>query len=433
MKIVHLVAGAGGMYCGSCLQGNTLCRALLEAGHDVTLVSVYTPIRTDEQNVSHPRVTFGGLNVYLQQRSRLFRHAPRIVDRVLDHPAILGRLGGGTRPERLGSLTVSMLRGEQGNQQKELEKLVAWLEEEVQPDLIHLSTAMLVGVARTLIERLGVPVVCTLSGEDAFLERLPEPHYTEARDELRTRCGELSALVAPSNYYAEFMADYLGVPSQRITVIRPGLYLEGHAAGPRLQNSTPSTDNPLTIGYLSRICPAKGLHQLVEALRILLKEPTLPPMRLVAAGHLGRGDRAYFRQIRRLMARRGLTDWFEYAGELDREGKIAFLQSIDILSIPTTRPESKGLAVLEGWANGVPAVLPDHGVFSELIVETGGGLLHTPNRPSSLAESLKKMIQDPELALRCGSQAQEAIHRDYDARRAAQQTADLYGRLRPPA
>jgi glycosyltransferase involved in cell wall biosynthesis len=319
-----------------------------------------------------------------------------------------------------------MLRGEQGNQQKELDKLVGWLETEVQPDLIHLSTAMLVGVARTLIERLAVPVVCTLSGEDAFLERLPEPHYSEARDELRERCGELAALVAPSTYYAEFMADYLGAPPERITVIRPGLDLEGHAAEPRTQSATPSSEFPLRIGYLSRICPTKGLHQLADAFRLLLRDPKLPPMRLVAAGHLGRADRSYLRQIQRLLAQRGLDQWFEYVGEPDRAGKIAFLQSLDLLSIPTTRPESKGLAVLEGWANGAPVVLPKHGVFTELVEETGGGLLHEPNRPSALADALRQMIEHPELALRSGCRGQAAVRRDFDSREAARQTITLY-------
>ncbi|NLE39057.1 MAG: glycosyltransferase family 4 protein [Pirellulaceae bacterium] len=429
MRIIHLVAGAGGMYCGSCLQGNSLCRALLEAGQDVVLVPVYTPIRTDEEAVAARRVAFGGLNVYLQQRSGLFRRAPWCVDRLLDHPALLGRLGGGTRPERLGPLTVSMLRGELGNQRKELEKLVAWFEQQEPPQLIHLSTAMLVGLARTLVERLGAKVVCTLSGEDAFLERLPEPYYAEARNELRDRCRELDALIAPSNYYAEFMADYLAVPSERIAVIRPGLDLEGHEPAPTTPRPAPSTEHPATIGYLSRICPAKGLHQLTEALGILLRDPTLPPLRVVAAGHLGRGDRSYLRQIRRNLDRRGMAAWFEYVGEVDRPGKIAFLQSIDVLSIPTTRPESKGLAALEGWAAGTPAVLPNHGVFSELVARTGGGLLHEPNRPTSLAESLKQMVQNSDMARRCGSQGREAVHRDHDIRSSAQRTIELYRSL----
>jgi glycosyltransferase involved in cell wall biosynthesis len=193
----------------------------------------------------------------------------------------------------------------------------------------------------------------------------------------------------------------------------------------------PPADNSVTIGYLSRICPTKGLHQLAEAFTILLKSPNLPPVRLVAAGCLDRGDRAYLKQIRRLLAERGLVGRFRYLGRLDRAAKIAFLRSLDVLSIPSTRPEARGLAVLEGWANGVPTVLPDHGAFSELTAATGGGLLVEPNRPTKLAAALARLIEDPALAERCGRQAQEVIRRDYDIRVTAGRIVELYRSLHP--
>ena len=88
MKILHLLAGAGGMYCGGCLHGNTLAAALRKAGEDVILAPLYTPIRTDEDDVSIERVALGGANVYLQQRWALFRHLPALVDRFLDHATL---------------------------------------------------------------------------------------------------------------------------------------------------------------------------------------------------------------------------------------------------------------------------------------------------------------------------------------------------------
>ena len=142
MKIVYISAGAGGMYCGSCLHDNTLAAALLQTGQDLILVPIYTPLRTDEANVSQRRLFYGGINVYLQQKSALFRHTPWILDRLFDLPALiawLSKRSGTTRAEQLGALTVSMLRGEHGNQRKELEKLVRWLEDEVRPDVVHLS------------------------------------------------------------------------------------------------------------------------------------------------------------------------------------------------------------------------------------------------------------------------------------------------------
>ena len=62
-----------------------------ELGEDVLLVPTYTPLRTDETNVSIDRIFFGGINVYLQQKSALFRHTPWWFDRLLDNPALLER------------------------------------------------------------------------------------------------------------------------------------------------------------------------------------------------------------------------------------------------------------------------------------------------------------------------------------------------------
>src|SRR5262245_17538334 len=130
------------MYCGTCLHDNTLASALLRKGHQVALIPTYTPIRTDEQDVSIDHMFFGGINVYLQQKSAIFRHTPWILDRMLDRPFLLNwlsRLSGSTDARDLGSMTVSVLQGEEGNQKKELEKLVSWLKDSYKPDLIQFN------------------------------------------------------------------------------------------------------------------------------------------------------------------------------------------------------------------------------------------------------------------------------------------------------
>src|SRR3990170_6209051 len=103
------------MYCGSCLHDNTLPAALLELGEEVVLVPTYTPLRTDEEDVSERRVFFGGINVYLQQRFPIFRRTPAWLDRWLDSPWLLNwaaSRGVSIDPAKLGDMTVSMLRGE---------------------------------------------------------------------------------------------------------------------------------------------------------------------------------------------------------------------------------------------------------------------------------------------------------------------------------
>ena len=242
MKIAYITAGAGGMFCGSCLHDNTLAAALVRQGHDALLIPTYTPIRTDEPDVSQKRVFLGGINVYLQQKLGLFRHTPWFLDRLFDARPLLrwvARFAVKTEASDLGDLTVSILEGEHGHQSKEVDKLVAWLRDEVKPEIVHLTAALLSGLVHELKQRLKVPVLCSLQGDDIFLESLPESHRSRCLALVRVHCREIDGFVATSAYYADFMSEYLSIPRERIHVVYPGLNLTGHG-GSRL----PLTPNP---------------------------------------------------------------------------------------------------------------------------------------------------------------------------------------------
>ncbi len=427
MRIAYLAAGAGGMYCGSCLHDNTLAAALLKLGEDVVLAPIYTPIRTDEEDVSEPRVFFGGINAYLQEKIPLFRYTPRWLDGWLDHPALLRLVAGrgvSVDPAKLGGMTVSMLRGEAGNQRKELDKLVDWLLGEVRPDVVHLSNAMMLGLARKVAERCGPPVVCSLSGEDIFLEKLVAPHYEQARQLLRERARDVDAFVALNRYYADYMAEYLDAPRERVHVIPHGLDLDGHGF-----RAARGADEPRRVGYLARVCPDKGLHLLVEACELLAQRGDVPPFELHAAGYLSPSDRPYLDDLRKRIAAGPLRDAFVYRGELTRQEKIAFLQSLDVFATPTVYPESKGLPIYEAWANGVPAVVPNHGTYPELLAATGGGLLHAPQNARDAADRMAELLLDPARAEAMGRSARDAVSSRFHARAMAEATLELYRQL----
>jgi len=433
------------------MHGNTLAAALRKAGADVILAPVYTPLRTDEENISIDRLAMGGINVYLDESLPLWGWMPSLVRRQLDRPTLVSWAArfGSTRPQHLGRLTLAMFRGEDGPMKIEIQKLIDWLQAEVRPDIVHLSNVMLAGLARPLRQRLGVPVVATLSGEDSFLEKLPSPYYTQARAELHARAADLSGLVAPCGYYADFMAEYLAVPREKIDVIRPGLNLEGYGgesgrwavgggqqeghsldfAGWTEPGRVSANDRPKTIGFLSRVCADKGLHLLIEALHAMREADNLPPYRLRVAGYLDRPDRAYLDELQKRLAAWGMADCYEYVGELDRPSKTAFLHSLDVLCLPSLIRESKGLPVLEAWASGVPTVLPDQGAFTEMIAETGGGLLYNPRRPEALSEALGHILRDEAFAAECGRRAKRAVYSRYTAQRESHETLALYERL----
>jgi glycosyltransferase involved in cell wall biosynthesis len=406
------------------MHDNTLVAALLAQGHDALLVPTYTPIRTDEADVSQRRVFFGGINVYLQQKLSLFRHTPWLLDRFLDFPGLLrwvSRFAVKTQAEDLGALTISVLKGEHGHQRKEVAKLVHWLATDVRPQVVNLTNVLLSGMVHEIKRRFQVPVLGTLQGDDIYLEAMPEKYRRQALDLIREHSREMDGFIATSAYYADFMADYLGIPRGRIHVVYPGLNLSGHG-GPRAAANGP----PYTIGYFARICPEKGLHVLVEAFRILRQTPGTPPCRLWVSGWLGENNRAYFEDIRRRVEGWGLAGSFEHREAPDHDAKVRFLQGLDVLSVPTTYREPKGLYILEALANGVPVVQPRHGSFPELVEATGGGLLANPDDPEDLARNLRRLLEDTAHREELGRKGKDTVHRRFTADAMARETVAVY-------
>jgi glycosyltransferase involved in cell wall biosynthesis len=426
MRLLYLTAGAADMYCGSCLRDNALAAALKGRGHDVVLMPVYTPTRTDEPNVSESRVFFGGISVYLQQHVPLLRRTPALLDRLWDAEPVL-RLASKRQikvdPSLLGRMTVSMLRGTDGYQAKEIVKLQQWLAGERRFDAVNLPFALLIGLARPLGERLGVPIVCTLQGEDLFLEQLGEPWKAEALALIRRAVGDVDRFIAVSDYYRTFMTTYLGIDPARIRTVPLGITMDGHA--PRAVRQTP----PYTVGYFARIAPEKGLHVLVDAYRRLRSRMAGVPMRLLVGGYLLEEHRGYFADITRQMGQSGLGEEFRYAGSPDRAGKIALFHEMDVFSMPATYDEPKGLSILEALANGVPVVQPARGAFPEIIQRTGGGLLVPPDDSEALAEALRSLLTDRERAGALAVAGAAGVRRHYDVSCMADAAERVYGEL----
>ena len=411
MRIAYIAAGAAGMYCGTCIHDNMLAKELIHQGQEVALIPTYTPLRTDDEDVSLGHIFFGGINVYLQEKSAFFRNTPWLIDRLLDTPSLLNSLSkfsASTSAKDLGSLTVSMLKGENGRQKKELEKLVQWLKNDYMPDIIQLTNSMFSGMAAQFKSQLNVPVICGFQGEDIFLDQLIEPYKSESITLLREKTNDIDGFFASCNYYADYMSEYTHSDREKVHVIPLGLNLEGHGNTEKRLN-----DHPFTIGYMARICPEKGLHLLIEAFHQLAQKWGKDNVRLKVAGYLGGRDKEYYEQIVHQLKNWNIQNSFEYLGVVDRGEKIQFLNQIHVLSVPTVYRESKGLFVLESLANGVPVVLPNHGSFPELIETTSGGILVEPLSTEAINKGLTEIMQNPELRKTLGQKGKESVHQKY--------------------
>jgi glycosyltransferase involved in cell wall biosynthesis len=407
------------MYCGSCLHDNTLARALQHRGIDVQLIPTYTPIRTDEEDVSSASVFYGGLNVYLSQTIPFFRHLPPILTRWLDRPGLIRwatKRASATSAASLGALTVSMLRGIRGNQRRELEQLCDWLAD-LQPQLVVLSNALIAGCVPQLKQRLSTPVLVTLQGDDIFLDSLPESYREQSLDELRKLVPLIDGFLVNSDFYTEHMGTMLEIPIAKFAKVPLGLDVTGFPVPGEVAGTheEATRTRPLTIGYLARLAPEKGFHVLIDAFIELRRRGRVPGVRLHAAGWKGPQHAQYYEVQLAKLREAGCDADFHYAGSVNRSEKIAFLHGLDLLSVPTTYKEPKGLFVLESLAAGVPVVQPNHGAFPELLAATGGGRLVPPNDPVQLAVALEELLLNGTVRRELGQTGQQNVHTRFNA------------------
>jgi glycosyltransferase involved in cell wall biosynthesis len=390
MHIAIVTAGGAGMFCGSCMHDNSWARALIAAGHEVSLVPTYTPIRVDEPSLAGEGVFFGGVNVYLNATSRIWRSLPRGVKRWLDRPGVLNlvsRMSSSNDASKLGDLTLGMLEGEQGPHASAVDELAEFLAVHVRPDVVIFSNALLSGAVRRIRDRVRGPVVVVLQGDDVFLDSLPPSHRQSAVAAVSARAHDYDAYFTHSRFYRDYIAKYLSLPVERFEVLPLSIDPTGHHGQARQSNG------PFTIGYFARIAPEKGLHHLVDAFEALRSRRS--NVRLRVGGYLGKQHRRYFEEQTRKVRHRG--NEFEYIGSPDTLAeKVDFFRGCDVLSVPTEFLEPKGLYVLEALANGVPVVQPAHGSFPELIDSTGGGWLVPPRDPAALADQLGRIMDAPE-------------------------------------
>jgi glycosyltransferase involved in cell wall biosynthesis len=426
MRITYISAGAGGMYCGSCIRDNALAASLMNEGHEVLLLPLYTPSLTDEENVSSSRVFYSGISVYLEQYVSLFRHTPWLLDRLWESPWLLRTVADRavqTNPEDLGELLISVLEGQSGHQAKEVDKLIHWLKEQPTPDVIDISNSMLIALAQPLKEALGVPVCCTLQGEEVFIGHLSESLQERARKLIKEHARYVDRFLAVSDYGAGHMSRFLDIPGAKFDVVPLGITVDG------CDRRTGSGGKGFAIGHFGRLSPEKGLHLLCEAYRQLREAGKLDGGSLEIAGYLSPSHEGYFDSIMKQMREWGLEQEVTYHGKLDRPRKLEFLRSLDMLVIPAVYDDPKGLPVLEAMACGVPTVVPRRGTYTEFIKRTGGGVLVEPDDVEALTSALADLVSDPDRLDELGNRGATGVREHYTAGAMATRALAVYNRL----
>jgi glycosyltransferase involved in cell wall biosynthesis len=320
-------------------------------------------------------------------------------------------------------MTVSMLQGEEGRQRCELEDLVGWLKERGQLDMICLSNALLLGLAPRLKRELQTRLVCQLTGEDSFLDGLPEPHRSAAWRLVQTHARVVDVFISPSRWFANVMAERLQLPPERIQVVPLGLNLEGYPPAPAAQFSPP------VIGFFARMCREKGLPVLVDAFVQLRQRSKAPPARLKIGGGCGPSDEPVVEEQKRKLAQAGLLGEVAFHPNVSREEKIAFFKGLTLFSVPVQYNQSFGMFLLEAMAAGVPVVQPATAAFPEIVEATGGGVVAAP-RAEALAEAMESLLLDYGRWEQLARAAHRAVHTQYAMPRVARMFLEVVGQAR---
>jgi len=222
-----------------------------------------------------------------------------------------------------------------------------------------------------------------------------------------------------SDFYAERMCRDLEIPENKMHVVPLGIHFDGFDKRAR-------ESSEFVVGYFARVAPEKGLHILCEAYRLLRQRKPDRTMRLEVAGYLAPEHHDYLSGIERQMTEWGLAEEFRYHGVLDRDAKIEFLRGLDVLSVPATYDEPKGMSLLESMAGGVPVVQPRRGSFTEIVERTGGGLLVDGFDASSLASGLLTLIESPSLAANLSREAYAGVREHYSAANMANRAIEAF-------
>lgn len=424
MKIVHIIPGSGGtFYCENCIRDASIVKALLGRGHDVIMVPMYLPLfGHDETEAARSPLFFGGVNAYLQQHVGLFRITPRWIDRIFDSNWILRKaagMAGSTRASGLEEMTLSMLRGEDGNQVKEVRRLVGWLNEEVKPDVVHLSNALLLGLAPSIRSATGAAVVCTLQDEAPWIETMRDPWLERVWTAMSELAASVDAFIPVSNAYADEMRRRIPGGGNRFHVVHTGIDLNDYP------ESIPDRSAP-AIGYLARMSEASGLGDLTDAFLRVKEDPALAEVRLRITGGSTHDDDTFLSLLRKRLSDGNQTEYVQFVEDFDQDSRVDFLRSLSVFSVPGVDQTAFGLSVLEALASGVPVVQPDVGAFSELVGITGGGVLYDPEDPDALSRELTSLLKDVERTRELGVRARDGVSRHFSLDGMTQQYLRVY-------
>ena len=427
MNIIQIIPGSGGsFYCGNCLRDSKYVDALRKQGHQVIKIPMYLPLFSDEHDITDIPIFYGAISTYLKQIYPVFRKMPKWFEKILNSKPMMkmaASMAGSTRAKGLEDMTISMLLGELGEQKEELDKMVNWIAEHCKPDIIHISNALLLGLARRLKEKTGVPVLCSLQDEDVWVDAMHPQFQQKIWDLMHDRAEDVDALVAVSKFFAETMKKQMNLPSEKVHTF----YLGVDASDYQFISTKEKSRN---VGYISRMCHENGFDIVVDAFIELKKKPGFEDVKLIATGGSTGDDAKYIKEQKHKIRENNLEDSFEIIPEFEGDTRHDFFKKVMLISVPVRIGEAFGMYLLESMASGVPVVQPALGAFPEIVELSGGGVTYMPNSPEKLSDTWAELLKNPEKLEKLSRDGYDGTKKKFNIHNHAAEIIGLYESLR---
>jgi glycosyltransferase involved in cell wall biosynthesis len=427
MKIINIVPGFGGtFYCGNCLRDREFTYALKDSGHDAVSLPIYLPLTIENGVIKSDKpIFFSAVTIYMKQKFPFMRHMPKWMERFFNSQMVMkyaAKKSGSTRATGLEEMTISMLNGDEGYQKDELRQLIDFLRDYEKPDVVHLSNALLMGVAKQIKEELNIPIVCSLQDEDVWVDAMSPSYQQKMWDLLSEKGKDIDAFVSVSQYFADFMKKNMRIPDEKMHVVHIGV-------DPAKYNyHKPQTDN-LTIGYLSRIYKENGFGVLVDAFIHLKKQLKYANAKLKITGGMTGDDKRFINKQIRKLKRNKLIDYVEFIDDFKVESLNDFFKDLTLLSVPVLKGEAFGPYQLESLACGIPLVQPALGAFPEIAKTTKGGFIYEPNSPEVLASKWEEVFENKEVLIQASENGRKAVLNEFSTKALTKKMIAVYEKV----
>jgi len=420
MKILFIIPGAGdSFYCGNCFRDNLHASALRKLGHEVIIMPIYLPLKHESLQTLTP-LFFPATTFYTAQKFFKKRKMPKWLEKVTASPRLLkfaASMSGTTSAEGMEDMTLSMIIGEDPAFNNYVKQLTEWIKNNEKPDIIHISSSLLIGIAKAIRKEMEIPIVCSLQDEEVWIDTLKSNYAKTAWQEISNNIQYIDCFVASSQFYKNVALKKFTL-IKNIEVVYPGIDINKY-----ISNDYPSYP---TIGFFYRMNRENGLDILAEAFVKLKKEEAIPNLKLKIGGGYSGKDKSFLRKVKKIL-RPYLKD-VEFLHHYSTDQHAHFYSTISLISVPLTFNEGVGLYLCEAFAAGCPAVEPATGSFPEIVGECG--ILYEHNNAEALSKAIKKLFTEKDCYQKAVNNAKELSKTRYNELVSGEKLTEIYQKFK---